>query len=75
MKTVIIKYFNFREQNRISFIRLLTDYNSKIGLRRAKDKFDSMILNKKPVDYELDESWLDAFTQELIKLKLEFKIK
>jgi hypothetical protein len=75
MKTVIIKSLKSNPQKRIIFIRILTEYNNKLGLRRAKDKLDALILPNKSIEFELEESRLDAFTEELIKLNLEYEIK
>jgi hypothetical protein len=74
MKTVIIKYFNTKQQHRIAFIRLLMEYNN-FGLKNAKDKLDSMLFDDKPIIFEIDEIKLDSFINELIKLDLEYEIK
>ncbi|MGF7138311.1 hypothetical protein FHS86_000596 [Roseimarinus sediminis] len=74
MKTVSIKYFNSRQQNRITLVRLLTEYTNW-GLKKSKDNMDSMLLDNKPIICEIEDLKVDSFTNELINLKLEFEIK
>lgn len=74
MKTVIIKYFNTHQQNRITLLRLLTEYTNW-GLKKSKDNMDSMVLDNEPIICEIEDLKVDSFTNELINLKLEFEIK
>lgn len=74
MKTVIIKYFNTRQQHRITLTRLLTN-NTNWGLKIAKENLNAMLFDNKPIICDIDDHRLDNFKNELIKLNLEFEIK
>lgn len=74
MKTVIIKHFNTTQQDRITLVRLLTDYTNW-GLKKSKDNMDSMLIDNKPIICEIDDLRVDDFTNELTTLNLEFEVK
>jgi ribosomal protein L7/L12 len=73
MKKVIIKYFNTRQQNRITLVKLLVEYNN-LGLKNAKEKLDLMLDENKPIVCEIDDTKLDTFVKELKELNLEIEL-
>jgi hypothetical protein len=73
MKIVTIKYFKEKHQERITFVRALIDFQSDLGLKRAKDLLDNM-LDGEPIRYEISNDKLSEFLEVLEKLKLEYDV-
>jgi hypothetical protein len=74
LKTIIIKRFKAANANRIGLIQALVSYNSTIGLKHAKDKIDSMVSDRIPIEYSIDDEKLDKFIKNLDQLNLEYEI-
>ncbi|MEP4534119.1 MAG: hypothetical protein ABJ004_13600 [Cyclobacteriaceae bacterium] len=73
-KTFQIKYFKKKHQNRVSFVKLLTQFNSSISLKPAKELLDSM-LDGEPIRYEVENYKANEFAKNLEEHNLEFEIK
>ena len=73
MKLVTIKYFKEKHQERITFVRILIDYQDDLGLKSAKEMLDNM-LDGEPIQYQISENKLADFTRDLDTLKLEYEI-
>lgn len=71
---ILIKYFNSKHQNRVTFVRLLTEFNPAISLKPAKELLDDM-LDGSPIEYYIDKENLERFTNKLDELNLEYEIK
>ena len=71
---VVIKYFIRKHQNRVAFVKLLTEYNPEISLKPAKELLDNM-LDGTPIEYEIKKEDLNQFTNQLDELNLEYEIK
>lgn len=74
MKTFEIKHFKKKHQQRISFVRLLTEFNTSITLKQAKELLDAM-LDGVPIRYEVENYRAKGFAELLEALNLEFEIK
>lgn len=75
MKTIVIKRFKNDKPGIIELMKTLIKYNSTIGLKIAKDKIDSMVSKRIPIEYSVDDIKLDEFIKDLVKQNLEFEIK
>ena len=73
MKRVTIKYFKEKHQERITFVRTLIDYQSDLGLKRAKELLDNM-LDGVPIRYDISTDKLSEFLEILETLKLEYEV-
>jgi DNA-binding transcriptional MerR regulator len=73
MKLVTIRNFKEKHQERITFVRVLIEFQKGLGLKSAKELLDNM-LDGKPIQYQIPENKLDEFIEEMDLLKLEYKI-
>ena len=73
-KTFEIKHFKKKHQNRVSFVKLLTEFNPSITLKPAKELLDSM-LDGEPIRYEVENHQANEFAKNLEEHNLEFEIK
>lgn len=73
-KTIIIKHFNKKHQERLTFVRLLTKFNPNISLKPAKDLLDLM-LDGNPIEYRIWTHRISEFVENLEELNLEYEIK
>lgn len=69
-----IKHFKEKHQNRVSFVKMLTQFNSSVTLKPAKELLDSM-LDGYPIRFEVENYQANDFAQKLEELSLEFKIE
>jgi len=74
MKVVTIKYFKEKYHNRVTFVKILTEFNSSITLKPAKELLDLM-LDGTPIEYSIADQQVERFLQKLDELNLEYKIK
>ncbi|WP_258098700.1 hypothetical protein [Marinoscillum pacificum] len=72
-KTFEIKHFKKKHQNRVSFVKLLTEFNPSITLKPAKELLDLM-LDGEPIRYEVENHQANEFAKNLEEHNLEFEI-
>lgn len=73
-KIVRIECFKKKHQMRVSFIRLLAEYNSNISLKPAKLLLESM-LDGRPIDYIISNHKVSNFLEKLNELNLQYEVK
>lgn len=74
MKTITIKWFKLKHQNRVTFTKVLVEYNENMSLKPAKELLDSM-LDGKSIKYSVDNHKFKDFCKQLDELNLEYEIK